>query len=258
MLSRIKFPREFWRKIYKRKFTNKSMNFIKKIFQGEPDSLAHLQFQKFSRGEFRNRALIKARKTKDKYTISTTPEFANELVRFCAEKLGDEKTQVKGAIVSTSDLKEEIEFKDIKQFQGVKRYIIDREMAGNEIIDLLEKFPKAFFALSFSSGDTSLKIKPKAPKSGKPKTKNKKPTPNFCKIVTLDRELGGSFVFEKPDFKKAEISHTYIIKEIEIPGELKKTGDFAKIREEAKRKGTIIREAEIDGEKTKREKEFVA
>ncbi len=234
------------------------MNFIKKIFQSRPDSIAHLQFQKFGRGEFRNKALINARKTKNKYTISTTPEFANELVKFCAEKLGDNRTQVTGAIVSTSDLKEEIEFKGIKQFQGVKRYLIDKEMSGREILSLLEKFPKAFFALSFSFGDTSLKIKPKAPKSAKPKTKEERPKPNFCKIVTLDREVAESFVFEKPDFKKAEISHTYIIKEIEIPDDLKKTGDFAKIREEAKRKGIIIREAEIDGKKTRKETEFVA
>ena len=40
-----------------------------------------------------------------------------------AEKLGQEKTTVKGAIVSTSDLKEELQPKDVKQFQGVKRYL---------------------------------------------------------------------------------------------------------------------------------------
>jgi len=234
------------------------MNFIKKIFQNKPDSLVHLQFQKFSRGEFGNKALISARKTKNKYTVSTTAEFANELVRFCAKKLGDNRTQVTGAIVSTSDLKEEIEFKKIKQFQGVKRYLIDKEMTGREILELLERFPKAFFPLSFSFDDTSLKIKPKAPKSAKPKTKEERPKPNFCRIVTPDREIGESFVFEKPDFKKAEISHSYIIKEIEIPEELKKTEDFAKIREEAKRKGIIIREAEIDGETSRKEIGFVA
>jgi len=232
------------------------MNFIKKIFQGKQDSFVHLQFQKFGRGEFCNRALISARKTKDKYTISTTYEFANELVRFCAEKLGDNKTLVAGAIVSTSDLKGEIEFKEIKQFQGVKRYIIEKEMTGKEILSLLERFPKAFFALSFLFGNTSLKIKPKGPKSAKAKRKKEKPKPNFCKIVTSDPEFSGSFIFEKPNFKKAEINHTYLINEIEIPKDLKQTGDFAKIREEAKRKGVIIREAEIDGEKTKKETEF--
>ena len=92
------------------------MNFIKKIFEGDVDENVHLQFQKFSKGEFRNRALINAKQSKGKYTIVTTAEFANELVREVAKKLGDNKTQIKGAIVSTSDLTGELEFQDKKQF----------------------------------------------------------------------------------------------------------------------------------------------
>ena len=63
--------------------------FIKKIFNGkaEGDDFVHIQFQKFSRGEFKNKALINARKVKDKFKISTTAEYANELVRMLAEKI---------------------------------------------------------------------------------------------------------------------------------------------------------------------------
>ncbi len=231
------------------------MNFIKKVFDKQGDKMAHLQFQKFSKGEFRNRALINARKTGKKYTISTTAEFANELVKWAAEKLGDEKTQITGAIVSTIDLKEEIDFTDIKQFQGVKRYLIDKEMSGKDILSLLERFPKTFFALSFEFGDVKLKIKPKAPKSGKPGKKKEKPKVNFCKIVTMDTELGKSFIFEAPDFKKAEINHTFFIEELIKP---ESETDYAKIRELSKRKGKIVREAEIDEVKSTKEFEFEA
>ena len=51
-------------------------------------------------------------------------------------------------------------------------------MSGSEIIEMLDKISKAFFALSFSAGDTSLKIKAKSPKSGKPGTKKKKSKPS--------------------------------------------------------------------------------
>lgn len=234
------------------------MNFMSDLFDGKTGPSIHLQFQKFSRGEFGNRALIKARRSGSKYTIYTTSEFSNELVRETAKKLGGDKTRVTGAIISTSNLREILDFKEIKQFQGVKRYIIDKEMTGDEIISLLEKFPKAFFALSFSCDrdSTSLKIKPKSPKSGKPGSKgDKKPKVNFCKLTTTDSELGKSFVFEKPDFKKAEISHKFIINEIIKPeGET----DFEKIRELAKRKGKIIREAVIDDKESVKEVEFVA
>ena len=237
------------------------MNFITKIFQGKSDSIIHLQFQKFGRGEFRDRALISAKRVKNSIIISTTADFANELVYLCAKKLGKNKTKITGAIVSTSDLKNYLEIKDIKQFQGVKRYLIEKEMSGEEILSLIERFPKAFFALSFNipGNSTSLKIKPKAPKSAKPSTKeDKKTKADFCKITTEDLSFAEDFVFEKPSFKKAEISHTYIIKEIEIPDSLKNSDDFLKIREESKRKGEILRIAEVDGERMEKRVNFSA
>ena len=114
------------------------MNFIKKIFEGKEDENVHFQFQKFSKGEFRDRALIKAKNSKGNYSINTTSEFANELVKTLAEKLGNNKTKITGCIISVRDLKRELNFKEIKQFQGVKRYFIDAEMSGNEIIELLK------------------------------------------------------------------------------------------------------------------------
>ena len=235
------------------------MNFIEKIFLKKEDELVHLQLQKYSKGNFTNRAIISARKPGNKYTISTSAEFANELVRDVAEKLGDNKANVTGAIVSTSDLTGKVEFTDKKQFQGVKRYLIDKEISGKEMIKLLDDFPKAFFALSFKAGDTELKIKAKAPKSGKPGSKSEEmPKADFCKLITTDSKLGGGFIFEKQDFKKADIKHTFVIEAIEIPAELKGSEDFAKIREESKRKGKIIREAIIDGENIKKEFSFEA
>ncbi len=237
------------------------MNFIKKIVDKKVDESVHLQFQKFSKGEFKDRGLIKAKHSGKKYTIYTSSEFANELVREVAEKLGNNKAMVTGAIVYTGDLTNEINFKDKKQFQGVKRYIIEKEMSGNEIIELFEKFPKAFFALSFSSkkDEITLKIKPKAPKSGKPGSKNdEKPNPNFCKISTNDEKIGSDFIFEKPGFKNAEITHHFFIGDIIIPDNIKNEKDYSKIRELAKRKGKIIREGEIDGQKIRKEIDFIA
>ena len=44
------------------------MNFIKNIFDKKRDALIHLQFQKFSKGEFVNRALIRAKYSAGKYS----------------------------------------------------------------------------------------------------------------------------------------------------------------------------------------------
>ena len=232
------------------------MNFIKKIFDKNIDESVHLQFQKFSKGEFRNRALVKAKNIKGKYTIATTNEFANDLVRVVAERLGNSKTDVKGVVVSTADLGKDIEFKGKKQFMGIKQYSIDSKLSGKEIIDMLEKMPKAFFALTFSADGTDLKIKPKAPKSAKPSTKkNKKINPDFCKLITTDKHLAESFVFESKDWKNVEIGHDFMINDLIIPQGEK---DFAKIREMAKRKGKIIRNVKIDDKESKSEIDFEA
>ena len=229
------------------------MNFIKKVFDKEIDESVHLQFQKFSRGEFRDRALIKVKRIKNNYIISTTAEFANGLVRSVAEKLGEEKTGVTGAVISTLDLDNELDFKDKKQFMGIKQYVIDSHMSGHEIVGLVNKLPKVFFALSFSGKGDILKIKAKAPKSAKPKTKEEAPKPDFCKLTTNDERIARDFVFEKSEFRDAEISHDFIIKELIIPKDEK---DFAIAREKAKRRGVIVRRATIDGVKSATEKEF--
>jgi len=231
------------------------MNFIRKIFENKVDDLVHLQFQKFGRGEFKKRALIEAKRSQKGFIIKTSYEFANELVRVVAEKLGEKETLVKGAVISTLDLSKDLDFKEKKQFQGVKRYIIEKPLSGKEILKLLEKFPKVFFALSFEAEGYELKISPKSPKSAKPKNKQEEPKPDFCKLSTSDEKVATDFVFEKPAFKNAEISHDFLIEELILPPEEK---DFAKIRELAKRKGKIIRYGTIDGEKFKREKEFEA
>lgn len=240
------------------------MNFIKKIFDKKVDESVHLQFQKFSRGEFRNRALIEAKNSSGKFTIKTSPEFGNEIIRIGAEKLGDSKTIVNGAIISTNNLKENPEFSEllahaeVKQFQGVKRFIINKEMNGKEILNFLEKNPKAFFGLSFKTEDFEVKIKDKAPKSGKPGKGDAAPKADFCKLVIKDKEVADSFVFEKSNWKKVFIKHSFFIDKIVIPDELKESKDFALIREQSRRKGKIVREAEIDEESIKNEVEFEA
>ena len=227
------------------------MNFIKKVQEKNFDESVHLQFQKFSKGEFRNRALIEAKNSNGNYTIKTSAEFANELVKSFAQKLGDKKTKITGSIIGTNDLKGVLEFKKISQFQGVKNYSIEQEMSGSEVIKLIDEFPRNFFALSFSVGEDALKIKPKAPKSGKPVSKGEEaPKADFCVLKTKDKNLAETFIFEKPEFKIAKIAHDFIIESIEVPSELKSSQDFALIREKSKRVGKILRKAEIDGQKS--------
>lgn len=232
--------------------------FIKKIFEDKIDRLVHLQFQKFSKGNFKNRALIKASNSKGNYKIATGYEYANDFVRMVAEKLGNNKTKITGGIITTFDLTGKLDFKDKKQFMGVKQYVLDTDMTGKEILDLLDKFPFAFMALSFKTNDTELKIKPKAPKSAKPSTKgDARPNPNFCKMNTTDKNLIKNILFDidLDDFKKVEGSHEFVINDLILP---KGEKDSSKIRELTQRKGIVLRKINVDEKETISKKNFVA
>ena len=234
--------------------------FIKKISEGKVDKLVHNQFQKFSRGEFPRRAMFKIKNTKGNYTIDTTSEYARELVRFMGERLGDQKTTVTGALISALDLEGQFKFEEKKSAIGVRKYLFNREMTGKEIVALCDTVEKAFFGLSFKVGTEELKIKDKSPKSMKGASSSKNGEDDelkidFCKLKTADRKIVDNLLFEKnvPEFKKVAVYHDLSITDIVIPPELKDEKDFAKVREGARRKGTIKRVVDIDGNVVKTE-----
>ena len=232
-------------------------SFIKKIFKNEKDNEVHIELIKFSRGVFNNRYLLEAKKQADKYSIKTGAEFANFFVRSCMEKIkGD--VDVKGVIVATFDVSKEagFEISNIKQFMGIKQAVVDTKVSSEKIISLMNKYPKAFFALTFSGRDFDLKIKPKAPKSAKPSTKDAAEIKiDFCSLKTNNMEIINDLFFDSPNFKEIRISHTIQIDQITLP---KGEKDPVKIRENALRKGKIIRKIASDGKTMQKEVAFEA
>jgi len=238
--------------------------FLKKIFDGKKaDELVHSQFMKFSRGEFKDKAMIRLKSSAGKFVMDTTAEYARELVITLAEKLGNNKTQVTGALVSALDL-QGFKYKERKMAMGVRKYMIESEMSGKEILDLCASQTKAFIAFSFKVGESELSVQPKSPKSAKGASSSKKEDAeakiDFCKLKTSDWSLIEGFVFdsEVKGAKKVEIKHDFIINDIIISPELRKEKDFAKIREMAERKGKIIRKLDVDGNKIAKEADFTA
>lgn len=230
---------------------------MKKIFSGKTDEDVHNEFVKFSKGVYPNRYLVEAKRQKDRWAIKTGNEFANFFVRRCLEK-ADSNVDVKGVIVANSNVGEAADFKidRIKQFMGIKQAIVNTNTSPKNIIALMDRFPKAFFALSFSTKDCELKIKPKAPKSAKPASSgDKAPKVEFCSLKTSDRGIIEDLFFDTPNFETIGLKHTLEINQIIVPAGEK---DPAKMRELAKRKGKILREAMVDGKKINSSKEFIA
>ena len=236
---------------------------VKKIFEGVLDDEVHRDFLKFSRGEFKDRYIIEAKKQASKWAVKTSAEFANFLVRACLEKLDpDEKIAMKGVVVSTMDLREEVSFElvKVKNFQGIRQLVIDTEVMPGEILSFMDKYPKAFFGLSFSGGGFVLKIKAKAPKSGKPgKSKDGEgPKADFCNLKTTDEDLMKELFFDVGlGWKEVKILHIVRIDGIIYPENVDELGP-AEIREQSKRKGVLERIAVLDGREHRSEKGFEA
>ena len=235
-------------------------NVLKKIFCGNVDGAVHEEFIKYGKGEFRDKYLIDARRQKEKWSIKTSHEFTNFLVRKCLENAKD-KLKVNGIIVSTLDLRKEKgylfeSYEKVKQFMGVKQLVVNSEREPLEILNIMEKYPKAFYALSFSTASSELKIKAKTPKNSKPSAKGGgEPKANFCSLKTSDKNIIEDLLFDFPDFNEIKVKHAIKIDKVILPEDVE---DPVEIREKAKKKGIIIREVNVDGRLERNEKEFVA
>lgn len=229
---------------------------IRKIASGKDDEEVHDEFIKFSRGVFNNRYLIEGKKSKNGWAVKTGPEYANFLVRKCLEKIKG-NVEASGVIVSTFDIRNGMgghvfsPEEEVKQFMGIKQLKVNGSIPISRIIEVMQKYPRAFYALTFSGDDFQLKIKAKAPKSAKPSTSGEKEaSADFCSIKTGDREIIEDLFFDYSDFSEIKVKHVINIKEITLP---KGEKDPVKIRENAVRRGIITRIVNIDGKEIKKE-----
>ncbi len=233
------------------------MNTIAKIFSGAVDERVHDEFIKFSKGVFNHKYLLEAKRQKQQWSIKTSAEFANYLVMKCLN-LSSGPLKITGVIVATFDISKEanLPIERIKQFMGVKQAVVNAELEPRRILDLMEKFPRAFYALSFATPGFVLKIKPKAPKGAKPSAGGEKPpAAEFCSLKTSNHELVDDLFFDTPGFQEIEIRHTIAIENIILPSGVK---DPVQIREQSKRQGTLKRIIILDGKTITKETKFEA
>lgn len=232
------------------------MNLIKKLFENKADDQVHKQFKRFSKGIYPNRALVEINKSRNSLKIKTSYEFAEDFARLLANTIKD-KTKVSGGVITAKDIRPELDFEvGMKQFAGVKTFLLDNEMTKESLFNLFNKFPEALFLLSFETDYGSLKTKVKSP--GKPGNKEDKDVKaDFCTFITNDVNLVREFAFDvNEDFKKLKIRHTFNINDLVV--DEKDKNDPLSARINAKRKGIIDRFLDIDGKQVKKEFNFIA
>ncbi|MBS3146165.1 hypothetical protein J4471_00530 [Candidatus Woesearchaeota archaeon] len=234
------------------------MNFIKKLFENKIDGSVHLQFERYSKGIFEDKALIEIDKTKKNLKIKTSYEFAKEFVSLLALKIKD-TAHISGVVITNNkEFKDKVKFPiaDVSQFAGIKKFQIAADISQDDLLNALKQFPNALFLLTFNTDYGNLTTKQKLPKSAKPGA-DKAAKADFCTFKTEDISFAKEFLFDyDKDFSKVKIKHTFIIEELVIPKEF--ANDPAKARVNAKRKGKIKRFIEVDGITFEKEIKFEA
>jgi len=215
-------------------------SFLKKILTGKSDDDSHRYFLRFGKGDYRRRFLLSLARG-DKIKVKTSFEFANDLVKFVNEI---KEIRFSGKVLS----KEKVTGKEGKKKAGVFVY---------EVSDCsLDEFKNVYYyLLDAEDSEILLKIKKSLPKPGK---NEEKIDDGFCSLVIAQKywtALKNSFFWDVPECKKASMEHELKINEIISP---KGEEDPVKIRELAKRKGTIVRKMIIDGKESSKEISFEA
>src|SRR3989344_522374 len=142
---------------------------LQSIFAGEMTPNVHSEFIKFSKGVFKDRYLVEAKRQKGAWSIKTSAEYANPVVRECLSKTNGQ-VEITGVITATFNVQDKAQFpiEEVKNAMGIKKAVINTKTEPSKVIALMDAYPRAFFALSFETPETIVKIKAKAPKSAKP------------------------------------------------------------------------------------------
>jgi len=228
-------------------------NFIKKIFRNSADNSVHSQFIRFGKGKFENKAVSKISRN-GKIRIRGSFEMVNDLVLFAFSILKKAKTG--GFILLKESSREDVESiigeKSVKK-RGSWIIEVNREFSYEEIEKIRDL---AFYLLiDIDSNGISFSTKKNLPKSSKSAGKI---DDKFCSMQLDNKhwpQVKEEFLFDAPEGKRFELSHTYVIDEIIFPKDEK---DYEKIRLMSKRKGKILRKVIIDGKEYKTEKDFTA
>ena len=229
-------------------------NPIRNIYNNKIDEYIHRKFVRFSLGNFEREKII-IRIGKKDIKINAGFEYVDVFFRIMSE-LVKENISINGVIVTKKDILNELNEFGIEPIKVTgKKYTIKTDLDTNKFKQFVEKFGNYFLLLNMKSGNYTISVKKSVPKPGKIVENFVKAKFDIKDLKTIKEEFLFDVDIDLKKAKKIEIKQTYIIDELIVPDEYK--NDFEKARIMAKRKGRIVREIDVDGNKIKKEIKMV-
>lgn len=224
------------------------MHYIRGLFEGKVEDWVHERFVRYGRGGF-EAAIFSVKKTGKGVKVSASWEYAGALVEVLAFAGGI--IEVKGSVYARRDisgaLKDFLSVSKEKKKRGLYSADVSGELDADAFKGLSGMIPDALILADASCGRNRVKCKKKPPKPGSGLDES------FCSADYVGELLGRlreEFLFDVAgEFTEARASHRYVIAELVAPAGV---SDPARIRVEAKRKGTIERTLVVDGRESKK------
>ncbi len=235
------------------------MNFMQQIFKGAVDEKTHKKFIKYGKGEFPG-PVLEIKKQGKSIKVKGSFDYSDVLGRLIAGN-SSMRFNVSGKILSLSSLDSELSGLNIEVPKTAKKgklkvYPVKTDADSGILKKLYDLDAYVLLTLSpVEKSVVSMKSKASPPKPGDAVDEG------FCSAafdISMLKSVMDEICFDLDvkEFKTINISHTYIINEMIIPEEFK--NNPVEIRVQAKRKGKIIRNINVDGSETIKEGELLA
>ncbi|WXG41367.1 MAG: hypothetical protein WED07_11480 [Candidatus Freyarchaeum deiterrae] len=243
------------------------MHFLTMIINNQVDDEIHRRFVKFSTGVFDGpKILVNVKKKVVNFKASF--DYQDFVLEFVIKRAPSADCSVKGNIFSSQDFSSELDMlgTKMKKSTAVYKAAVNTTVTSEELRDLYASIgDKSTLLLSIkpSSGSWKLVMKANFPK---PMAGEAKDPTKFCSgaveggediLQDLTRELAPDFAGKiSLPFTSLSLTNIYHINELVFP-ENKEKLPPKEVRMQSKRKGTISRILEVDGQKFNKEIAFV-
>jgi hypothetical protein len=234
------------------------MNFIRKIAQNKVDADTHHAFIRYSMGEYPKEDFI-IKKSSSGIKIIGGFEWVNVILKFTAS-LSKGDVELSGVVPTIKDIspiltKYGAQFETLCRYgKSGKRFDLKAKMSAEKALKLFDELAGCYILLDLNSEERQVKVKKKeTPKIGSPAEKFVTASLSKDDLAKVKSEF--LFDVDVKDFKQIVIKHTYNITEIDVDEKLLEK-DPAFARQEAVRKGVVLRTIIIDGVEQKKEYKF--
>jgi hypothetical protein len=250
------------------------MHYISKLLRGESDESVHRIFLRYGRGDYEGPAAEISVSKSGNVKVRSTYQYQDLIASTFLKVVPLDSISISGLILGYTQLDAELAKLGIEVPPFTKKratHLFQTKISGNypkdQLFRLYDEIGET--AYIFCNLNTTIKWQHKS-KTKIPSARKEAPIADQLKFSNTRVPKGTTFLTELleeiiPDFKddlpttfsSLQITNSYLINELQFPPKREQLSS-AEIRQQTKRKGTLLRVLQIDEKEYNREYQFTA